>query len=111
MPQRLGTRLAVGRKVIQRGDELVAFVWETVCFVALKDWLHVRLLPALSLVGIKDLQMDGGATSARLCSEQPQLDAPRTSFSRDEDFYLEYPGNLLRLGSVYISLRDRSHMK
>lgn len=58
MPQRLGTSLAVGRKVIQRGDELVAFVWEAVCFVALEDWLHVRLLPALSLVGIKNLQMD-----------------------------------------------------
>lgn len=60
MPQRLGTGLTVGRKVIQRGDELVAFVWETVCFVALKDWLHVRLLPALSLIGIKNLQMHRG---------------------------------------------------
>lgn len=59
VPQRLGTGLAVGGEVIQRGDELVAFVWETVGFVALRDRLHVRLLPALSLVGIQNLNAEG----------------------------------------------------
>lgn len=73
MPQRLGTGLAVGRKVIQRGDELVAFVWETVCFVALKDWLHVRLLPALSLIGIKNLQTDRDARQHRSAASNTSL--------------------------------------
>lgn len=59
VPQRLGAGLAVGGEVIQRGDELVAFVWETVGFVALRDRLHVRLLPALSLVGIQNLNTEG----------------------------------------------------
>lgn len=59
VPQRLGTGLTVGGEVIQRGDELVAFVWETVGFVALRDRLHVRLLPALSLVGIQNLNAEG----------------------------------------------------
>lgn len=36
----------------------MAFVRETVGLVALEDRLHVRLLPALSLVGIKNLQTD-----------------------------------------------------
>lgn len=56
VPQRLGAGLAVGREVIQRGDELVAFVWETVGLVALRDRLHVRLLPAFSLIGIQNLE-------------------------------------------------------
>jgi len=56
VPQRLGAGLAVGREVIQRGDELVAFVWEAVGLVALRDRLHVRVLPALSLVGVKNLE-------------------------------------------------------
>lgn len=56
VPQRFGAGLAVGGKVIQRGDELVAFVRKTVGFVALRDRLHVHLLPALSLVGIQDLK-------------------------------------------------------
>lgn len=34
----------------------MAFVWETVGLVALEDRLHVRLLPALALVGIQNLQ-------------------------------------------------------
>lgn len=33
------------------------------------------------------------------------------TLSPDEGFYLEYPGNLLCLSSVYISLCNRSHMK
>lgn len=36
----------------------MAFVWETVGLVALRDRLHVRLLPALPLVGIKNLNAD-----------------------------------------------------
>lgn len=60
VPQRLGAGLAVGGKVVQRGDELVAFVRQTVCFVALRHRLHVGLLPAFSLVGIQNLDMEGG---------------------------------------------------
>lgn len=45
--------------MVQRGDELVAFVWETVGLVALRDSLHLRLLPALALVGVKDLMAEG----------------------------------------------------
>lgn len=58
VPQRFGTGLTVGREVIQRGDEFVAFVWETVGLVALRDRLHVSLLPALPLVGIQNLNTD-----------------------------------------------------
>lgn len=36
----------------------MAFVWETVGLVALRDRLQVRLLPALSLVGIQNLKTD-----------------------------------------------------
>lgn len=59
MPQRLGAGLAVGGKVVERGDELVAFVRQTVCFVSLRHRLHVGLLPAFSLVGIQNLYMEG----------------------------------------------------
>lgn len=116
MPQRLGTGLAVGRKVIQRGDELVAFVWEAVCFVPLKDWLHVRLLPALSLIGIKNLQMDRDTLQHRSAVSNPRYTTQtchwkQRSFSEDKEFDLENPGNLLRLSSVYVSLCNRSHMK
>lgn len=55
VPQWLGTGLAVGGKVVERGDELVPFVGETVGFVALRHRLHVGLLPAFSLVGIQNL--------------------------------------------------------
>lgn len=55
VPQRLGAGLAVGGKVVERRDELVAFVWKTVGFVALRHRLHVGLLPAFSLVGIQNL--------------------------------------------------------
>lgn len=55
VPQRLGAGLTVGGKVVERGDELVAFVWEAVGFVALWHRLHVGLLPAFSLVGIENL--------------------------------------------------------
>ena len=48
----------------------MAFVWETVGLVALRDRLHVRLLPALPLVGIQNLNMDGKrATSKQICTE------------------------------------------
>lgn len=36
----------------------MAFVGETVGLVTLRDRLHVCLLPALSLVGIQDLNTD-----------------------------------------------------
>lgn len=36
----------------------MAFVWEAVGLVALRDRLHVRLLPALPLVGIQNLNTD-----------------------------------------------------
>lgn len=55
MPQRLGTGLTVGREVIKRGNELMAFVWKTVGFVDLRDRLHVRFFSALSLIGIENL--------------------------------------------------------
>lgn len=58
VPQRLGAGLTVGREMIQRGDELVAFVWETVGLVALRDRLHVSLFPALPLIGIENLSTD-----------------------------------------------------
>lgn len=69
MPQRLGARLAVGREVIQCGDELMAFVWETV-LVALRDRLHVHLLPAFSLVGIQNLNIERGPRQKQLCSKR-----------------------------------------
>jgi len=70
VPQGLGAGLAVGREVIQCGDELVAFVWETVGLVPLRDRLHVRLLPALSLVGIQNLnRWREGATSHKQTPE------------------------------------------
>ena len=56
MPQGLGAGLAVGGEVVERGDELVAFVGQTVGLVALGHRLHVGLLPALALVGIEDLR-------------------------------------------------------
>lgn len=56
MPQGLGTGLAVGGEVVKRGDELMTFVGQTVGLVPLRDSLHVRLLPALPLVGIQDLK-------------------------------------------------------
>lgn len=55
MPQGLGARLTVGGEVVERGDELVALVGQAVGLVALRESLHVRLLPALPLVGIQDL--------------------------------------------------------
>lgn len=61
VPQRLGTGLTVGREVIKRGNELMAFVWETVGFVDLRDRLHVRFFSALSLVGIENLHMERGS--------------------------------------------------
>lgn len=65
VPQRLGAGLAVGGKVVQCGDELVAFVWETVGFVPLRNRLHVRLLPAFSLVGIQNLYMEERSTAGQ----------------------------------------------
>lgn len=56
VPQGLGAGFAVGREVVERGDELVTFVGQTVGLVALRDRLHVRLLPALPLIGIQDLK-------------------------------------------------------
>ena len=56
IPQGLGAGFTVGREVVERGDELVTFVGQTVGLVPLRDSLHVRLLPALPLVGIQDLK-------------------------------------------------------
>lgn len=55
VPQRLGTRLAAGGEVVEGGDELVALVGQTVGLIPLRSRLHFRLLPALPLVGIKNL--------------------------------------------------------
>jgi len=55
VPQGLGAGLAVGRKVVERGDELVALVGQAVGLVPLGPALQLRLLPALALVGIQDL--------------------------------------------------------
>lgn len=77
VPERLGAAVAVGREVIQRGDELVAFVWETVGFVSLRDGLNdVRVFPALSLVGVQDLNEQrkrvirtSAKTRSRICDK------------------------------------------
>lgn len=48
----------------------MAFVWETVGLVTLRDRLHVGLLPALSLVGIQNLNRDRErATSKQICAK------------------------------------------
>ena len=56
VPQGLGAGLAVCGEVVKRGDELMTFVGQAVGLVALRDRLHVRLLPALPLIGIQDLK-------------------------------------------------------
>lgn len=102
MPQRLGTGLTVGRKVIQRGDELVALVRETVCFVALKDRLHVGLLPALSLIGIKNLQMDRDTHQHRFAVSNPSLTQLRLlTGNRDVSERIKtFTWNILGISSV-----------
>ena len=58
VPQWLGAGVAVGREMIQCGDEFMALVGKAVGLVPLRNCLHVHLLPALSLIGIKNLNMD-----------------------------------------------------
>lgn len=57
VPQRLGARLAVGGKVVERGDELVALVADVAGLLPDGQRLHgkLRLLFALAFVGIENL--------------------------------------------------------
>lgn len=60
VPQRFGAGLAVGGEVVERGDELMAFVGEAVSLVPWSDRVPVRrVFPDLALVGIKDLEYSG----------------------------------------------------
>lgn len=56
VPQRLGARFAVGGEVVERGDELVAFVADVAGFLA--DGLHrkLRFLFTFAFIGIKNLE-------------------------------------------------------
>lgn len=56
VPQRLGAGLTVGGEVVERGDELVAFVADVAGL--LSDSIHreLWLLFALAFVGIKNLE-------------------------------------------------------
>lgn len=58
VPEGLGAGFTVGGEVIECGDELVAFVADVARLFPDRQRLHwnVRLLLALSLVGIKDLE-------------------------------------------------------
>lgn len=58
VPQRLGARLAVGGEVVQCGDELMALVADVAGLLSNGQRLHrkLRLLFALALVGIKNLE-------------------------------------------------------
>lgn len=58
VPQRLGARLAVGREVIERGNELVTLVADVAGL--LSDGLHrkLRFLFTFTFIRIKDLSGD-----------------------------------------------------
>lgn len=58
VPQWLGACLTVGGEVVQRGDELVALVADVAGLLSDGQRLHgkLRLLFALSLVGVKNLE-------------------------------------------------------
>lgn len=56
MPQWFGASLAVRREMVEGGDELVAFVGQAVGLITLRDTLHVRFLPTLTFISIKDLK-------------------------------------------------------
>lgn len=51
----------------------MAFVWETVGLVALGDRLYIRLLPALSLIGIQNLNSQRASKRLRSVAEQSLL--------------------------------------
>jgi len=62
VPQRPRARLAVGREVVERGDELVALVGHVGRPLAQRHRLRGKLLLplALTFVGVQDLHGDGG---------------------------------------------------
>lgn len=107
VPQRLGAGLAAGGEVVQRGDELVALVGQTVGLVPLRRRLHLRLLPALSLVGVQDLH----GRKAESAISRPMGAEQETCARAGVVFYLEYPGDFFSFGSVHVSLRDWSDVK
>lgn len=104
----------------------MAFVGETVGLVALRDCLHVRLLPALSLVGIQDLNIDRKKEHRvrKPALEEALLRLSGNVYSQNNKYvnleknptqegasYLEYPWNLFCLSSVHISLCYWSDVK
>lgn len=58
VPQRLGARLAVGGEMIQRVDELVAFVADVAGLLTDGQRLHgeLGLLLTLAFIGVKNLE-------------------------------------------------------
>lgn len=58
VPQWLGARLTVGGEVVERGNELVALMADVAGLLSNGQWLHgkLRLLFALALIGIKNLE-------------------------------------------------------
>lgn len=58
VPQRLGARLTVGGEVVERGDELVAFVADVAGLLPDGQWVHGKLglLLALAFVSVKNLE-------------------------------------------------------
>lgn len=58
VPQWLGARLTVGGEVVERGDELVALMADVAGLLSDGQRLHgkLRLLFALSLIGVKNLE-------------------------------------------------------
>lgn len=58
VPQWLGARLTVGGEVVERGNELVALMADVAALLSNGQRLHgkLRLLFALALIGIKNLE-------------------------------------------------------
>lgn len=56
VPQRFGACLTVRGEMVEGGDELMAFVGQAVGLVTLRNTLHVRFLPTLTLISIKYLK-------------------------------------------------------
>lgn len=60
MPERFGTGLTVGWEVVQRRNELMAFMIDEVGLLCWLHCFHLQLLPALPLISVEDLQGNAG---------------------------------------------------
>lgn len=56
VPQGLGASLTIRREMVEGGDELMAFVGQAVGLITLRNTLHVRFLPTLTLISIEYLK-------------------------------------------------------